>query len=467
MLQTGDISPVGSIHEVLKGITDKGALHAEVVLVQEETFSVEGCDGTFIREQSRRKYGVARVLTKRGWGIEVTDDISPEGLQKALDRAVFAATLCGYAKLHQLSSKIFDWGAGQGSFVIPERLPPTSLSPSDFADFLSKIRALAIDVLGTYYLSSRTRMTYRKISKRVLGSDGTDIYEERPFSGVEFEVNVKVPRRKVLGMGFRVGSVGGMEVMFSGIIEQLVNNCAGIARHLTGARVLNPLWRGRRLPVVLDCDLSAMAIYKILLEKFTSDSIFVSGQQPTELIGTRVASEELTIFDDPMLSNGYGSYAFDDEGVRTRRKKIMEDGYLVTIINTKLHATLMGEEPTGNGRGLRSVPHAIPGNVYVRSKDWSLEELIEGVDLGFYLHGVRGVEIEGGRITIKPQIAFLIEKGEIKIAVRDLTVSEEISKFLNGINGIGKKVRLYAHTEGDIPVGVGAPPLRISQMHIF
>ena len=48
--------------------------------------------------------------------------------------------------------------------------------------------------------------------------------------------------------------------------------------------------------------------------------------------GEKVASDIVTIVDNPLLEDGMASTPFDDEGVATYKKDIIKNGELVTLL---------------------------------------------------------------------------------------------------------------------------------------
>ena len=64
-------------------------------------------------------------------------------------------------------------------------------------------------------------------------------------------------------------------------------------------------------------------------------------------LGEKVASELLTIYDDPLLPRGLGSALWDGDGFATRRRPLVEQGVLCTYLIDDYYARKMGVEPTG------------------------------------------------------------------------------------------------------------------------
>ena len=64
---------------------------------------------------------------------------------------------------------------------------------------------------------------------------------------------------------------------------------------------------------------------------------------------TMIASEKVTIIDNPLLDNGLSSAPFDDEGVATFKKEIVSNGKLTTLLHNLKTANKANTKSTGNG----------------------------------------------------------------------------------------------------------------------
>ena len=64
--------------------------------------------------------------------------------------------------------------------------------------------------------------------------------------------------------------------------------------------------------------------------------------------GEMIASEAVTLMDDPLLPGGLGSQPFDAEGVATRTKAVIENGKLTTLLHNLKTARKAGVKTTGN-----------------------------------------------------------------------------------------------------------------------
>src|SRR5699024_12669523 len=66
--------------------------------------------------------------------------------------------------------------------------------------------------------------------------------------------------------------------------------------------------------------------------------------------GEKVASDFVTYIDDGTIPNEWGSLNMDDEGEKSRKNVLIENGILKGYMIDKLNGRRMGEKSTGSSR---------------------------------------------------------------------------------------------------------------------
>lgn len=123
------------------------------------------------------------------------------------------------------------------------------------------------------------------------------------------------------------------------------------------------------------------------------------------MIGRRVASERLTLVDDPLLEKGLGSRPFDGEGLAARPVMMIEKGVLKHYYVDNYYGRKLGMGLTTGGSS----------NTVIAAGEQSLEQLIAGCQrailvtdfiggnsnstTGDFSIGIVGTLIENGRLT--------------------------------------------------------------------
>ncbi|MCX6657393.1 MAG: TldD/PmbA family protein [Euryarchaeota archaeon] len=163
-------------------------------------------------------------------------------------------------------------------------------------------------------------------------------------------------------------------------------------------------------------------------------------------IGKRVASEEVTIVDDP-VSDSTSRRAFDHEGVPCRRNIVVKDGILKNYLHNTSTAKRFKTKTTANAGPL--IPTAfttagqpLPFHPVVVPGDWKVEEMIADTKRGLYANNTwytRYQNYSTGEFSTIPRDAILrIENGEIVGAVKNIRVSDNMMNLWKSADAISK-----------------------------
>jgi len=199
-------------------------------------------------------------------------------------------------------------------------------------------------------------------------------------------------------------------------------------------------------PLVLGNLLELVARMSSALNILMGMSIFVKNKP-----GDRVASERLVLIDAPRDVELPHAASFDDEGVETYNKPVIERGVLKNILHNVKTASKMGVRSTGNAGWI--YPH--PWNIVVEPGDMRLEELIGEVKRGLLVTNNWYTRlqnyVEGVFSTITRDAIFLIENGEVVKPVEKVRIADKLPSLLNNIAGIGRELYNVMWWEVRIP----------------
>ncbi len=158
-------------------------------------------------------------------------------------------------------------------------------------------------------------------------------------------------------------------------------------------------------------------------------------------IGHKVASESVTLIDDPLDSEGVGFRACDDECTATRKNEIIKDGNLKTFFQSYSTATRSNSMTTGNAGIISPVPwqlKILPG----RSK---LSEIIAGTKNGLLIDNcwyTRFQDYRNGIFSTVPRDGvFLIQNGDIKGATSGIRISDAFRNILSNIEDVSAETK--------------------------
>jgi PmbA protein len=150
-------------------------------------------------------------------------------------------------------------------------------------------------------------------------------------------------------------------------------------------------------------------------------------------IDQQVFSDIVRIEDVPDIPRGLASSAFDDEGVRTQRRNIVEAGVLRGYFLGSYSARKLGMQTTGNAGGTH--------NLIVQSGDLNFAGLLNKMQRGLVVtellgHGVNPVTGDYSRGAA----GFWVEHGEIQYPVEEITIAGNLKEIYKNIVAIGNDV---------------------------
>ncbi|MFP3952259.1 MAG: TldD/PmbA family protein [Candidatus Bathyarchaeia archaeon] len=163
-------------------------------------------------------------------------------------------------------------------------------------------------------------------------------------------------------------------------------------------------------------------------------------------LGERIGSEELNVYDDPTIEGKMGYFPYDDEGVKARRKVLVEDGILVDHMHSRETASIFNKEPNAGMRAMtfEYIPLVRMSNTFIGEGDWDPEEIIQDTKKGIYVSARKDNSIDDKRYnwTISAQDGWLIENGERTTYLKDVTVNGVAPKLFSSIDAIGNDLEI-------------------------
>jgi TldD protein len=194
------------------------------------------------------------------------------------------------------------------------------------------------------------------------------------------------------------------------------------------------------------------------------------------LVGQRVASDMCTVVDDGTIPGRRGSLNIDDEGQPTSRTVLIEDGILRGYMSDYLNSDLMRCARTGNGRrqSYKHIPLPRMTNTFLLAGEETKEDVIRSVKRGLYAVQFGGgqVDITSGEFAFSASEAYLIEDGKVTAPVKGATLRGSGPESLKHVTAVANDLELdqgvgICGKDGQhVPVGVGLPTIRISEMTV-
>ena len=151
-------------------------------------------------------------------------------------------------------------------------------------------------------------------------------------------------------------------------------------------------------------------------------------------LDTRVFAEHIDIVDDPFVPKGMASGWFDDDGVATQRRAVVDGGVLTGWFLGAYSARKLGLPPTGNGGGAHNL--SIRSRLTRPGDDFAamLEKLGTGL-LVTELMG-QGVNMITGDYS-RGASGYWVENGVIAYPVEEVTIAGNLLDMFDRIVAVG------------------------------
>jgi PmbA protein len=222
-----------------------------------------------------------------------------------------------------------------------------------------------------------------------------------------------------------------------------------------GARTVST----QEVPVIFDPD-SARSILGMLAGCIMGSTIWRKSSYLVGREGTQVASDLITVVDDPLLPRAPGSRPFDGEGVASRKNLVVEAGVLRTFLCDSYSARKLGRETTGSAaRGGGAGVSCSTSNFILSPGKDSPESILKGTKTGLYVTEMMGFGFNAVTGDFSRGAAgFWIENGELAFPVSEITISLNIDELWKRIDAVGSDL--------DLRTSTAAPTMRVAKMTV-
>ena len=406
-----------------------------------------------------------RVWSGDQTGFGYTNDLSPERMKKAA-RSAAAIAVAG--------------GAPSPPAAFVSRSPLAGLYPvaepavsADLGRKIALVREAYEAALAVSPAVKKAKAAWGDYVQHILiaNSEGLIVSDVRPM--VKLTCTAIAEKGAVREYGFSGGGGRtGLEVFVS------VRTPAEIGREAAEEALL--LLEAAdapagEMPVVLAAGEAGVLIHEAVGHLLEADFNRRKTSVFWNKMGARVGTDLVTIFDDPTIPAGRGSYAVDDEGTIPRRTLLIDKGVVSGLLTDRLSAKILGRPLTGHGRrqDYSEIPIPRMANTYIAAGPHDPEEILRSVGRGFYAKRLTGGQVEdSGKFTFSVSLGYFIENGRLTRPAKQATLIGTSLGILNRLCMAGTDLEFGRPTgtcgkEGQhVPINDGCPTLKISSMTV-
>ena len=167
------------------------------------------------------------------------------------------------------------------------------------------------------------------------------------------------------------------------------------------------------------------------------------------MLGSKIAVDDFTVLDNPHAKEGIGSKSFDDEGVVTQVRPLIENGVFKNVYSDLFDAFKEEQISSGNasregspmGRDSQPIPQSAPHNLHLTGGKISRDEIIKETKRGllvgrlWYTYAVN--PIKGDFSCTARSGIRIIENGKIKSPGKSFRMVHNLPLLLQNISAVG------------------------------
>lgn len=401
------------LHDVVAAARKAGADAAEAVFAERQSLSVGVRLGELeeVEREEAKDLGL-RVFVGRRSATVSGSDVSPEARAKLVERAVAMARLApedpyaGFAPVDRLA---------KGPFPDLDLIDTYEPSAETLEDQARAAEAGARGVEGVTN-SDGGSSSWSSTVWRLVTSDG--------FSGHHAATGFGISASAIAGEGAGMERGGeGRSVRHAEDLpspEAIGAKAGQQAVSRLGARKIG----STTAPVIFENRL-AMSLISPLVGAISGPAIARGTSFLKEKLNQRIFAAGVQLTDDPHRVRGLGSAPFDDEGVTTVRRALIDDGVLTTWLLNSASARQLGLETTGHAsRGSAGAPGVSTHNLTLEPGQLDLAGLMGQAKDGLLVTSMFGPSLNGNTGDWSVGCSgFWFENGQIAYPVTEITVA--------------------------------------------
>jgi PmbA protein len=388
-----------------------------------------------------------RVLKKKRMGFSYSTSMDDAAVDRAVERAMEISAQMPADEHNQLFSF--------STAVYPE---------VDSQD----TRGLAVPVDDKIGLAMRLEKTCRSTDKRITGLRsaglGETLYEVHMVdsAGEHIYYTSTMYTSSILCKAEQDGdSQMGGDFGFSNFLDTLdidsvARESARYATELLGAKGAPTMI----CPAVLRNNVVA-DLLDFLSSSFSAEEIDKGRSMLAGKQSQKIFAENVTIVNDGLMPNGFGTSPFDGEGVPSSKTCLVDGGIFQSALYDLYHARKHDKDPTGSAnRGIKAPPSIGTSNLFLQVGKRTPAQLMDGIARGILITDLMGVHTANpvtGDFSLGAS-GILIEGGKLTRPVKGFAVAGNVMELFSKMTDIGNDMKWFGAT--------GAPSARIAELSV-
>lgn len=189
----------------------------------------------------------------------------------------------------------------------------------------------------------------------------------------------------------------------------------------------------RKCPVLFEAPLAA-GLLGALVQATSGGALYRKSTFLLDSLGKQIFPSHIQVVEDPHIIGAVGSSPFDDEGVRTQKRNVVDNGVLQGYFLSTYSARKLGMQTTGNAGGSHNL--ALTSSLTKRADNFAgmLKKMGRGL-LVTELMG-QGVNYVTGDYS-RGASGYWVENGVIQYPVEEITIAGNMGRMFEQIVAVG------------------------------
>ncbi|MFW5663764.1 MAG: TldD/PmbA family protein [bacterium] len=214
-------------------------------------------------------------------------------------------------------------------------------------------------------------------------------------------------------------------------------NPSHVARHVLG-NTLKQIGQQKiasgKYTMILDNNIAGNLLWR-LFQPMTARSIQQKNSFLDGMLGKAIGSEHLTIIDDPLIKGGLSSRHFDNEGIASRRRVMIENGVLNQYYIDNYYGRKLGLTPNGGSTS----------NIIMGYGNRTQNQILESQQKAIFVTAFNG----GNANSTTGDFSFgisgqLIENGKVVKALNEMNITGNFKNLWNQLTETGNDPYPYS-----------------------
>lgn len=405
------------VEQAIELAKQKG-VDAEVYYISSKDTPIEFANNRLKSLETKASEGIAlRVIAEGKLGFASSSDLTR--LEDLVDAAIATAEIGDPVE--------FDFTQNVHSVEEKDdyRFPTTEKLVDIGEDLIDKVHQYNPDILVD--VSFHSRFGQAKLATT------TNVYTEQNGQSLSAVISGNLVRGEDFLQAYSYEVSRDREPDYESILAKLIEK---YRRGSTSAKISSGTY-----PVLFTPSAVSSTMGRMFGTIFSGQSIVQKASPLTEKLGEKMFDDRLNVYEDPTI--GVSACDFDDEGVATSKKHLIEAGVVKQFYWDRRWAARQGIKSSGNGfRGGISRPSPSLANVCIAPGSTSLDDLIAGMEEGIIIDQVLGAgqsNVLAGEFSVNIDLGYKVEKGKIVGRVKDTMVAGNIFEAFNNLTDLSDR----------------------------